>query len=144
MASLLNTILLFFLSTQTEVDIDLSDYKGEKRVLIVVAKNHKEMFYTKQIRSVQTDGLDERDLILVSLTGKTGFVKSKNKHQIINLKSVEKLRKQLQIRQEEFMVILIGKDGREKHRQNTPVTSAELFSMIDAMPMRKAEMRKKH
>ncbi len=42
-----------------------------------------------------------------------------------------------------FTIILEGRDGGEKYRSNqlTPVT--HLFALIDAMPMRQAEMRKK-
>lgn len=42
-----------------------------------------------------------------------------------------------------FTVILIGKDGGEKYRSAKPVTSAHLFALIDAMPMRKAEIKMK-
>jgi len=42
-----------------------------------------------------------------------------------------------------FTIILIGKDGGEKYRSNHIVTSTHLFALIDAMPMRQAEMEKK-
>lgn len=41
-----------------------------------------------------------------------------------------------------FTVLLIGKDGTEKYRTNSILQMNNLFSIIDAMPMRKAEMRK--
>lgn len=37
-------------------------------------------------------------------------------------------------------VILIGKDGGVKLRQDHPITNADLFSTIDVMPMRRREM----
>lgn len=40
-----------------------------------------------------------------------------------------------------FTFILIGKDGEEKLRKNTSVSEAELFGLIDAMPMRQREMQ---
>ncbi len=39
-----------------------------------------------------------------------------------------------------FEVVLIGRDGGEKLRANAPVPPAELFALIDTMPMRRAEM----
>ena len=42
-----------------------------------------------------------------------------------------------------FTFILVGKDGTEKMRSNTVVTADRLFAIIDAMPMRKQEMRNK-
>ena len=41
-----------------------------------------------------------------------------------------------------FTFILVGRDGGEKHRSNQIVSHQELFSKIDAMPMRKNEIRK--
>ncbi|MCB9290994.1 MAG: DUF4174 domain-containing protein [Lewinellaceae bacterium] len=41
-----------------------------------------------------------------------------------------------------FTFMLIGKDGTEKMRKKRPVAAGELFSLIDSMPMRKAEMRR--
>lgn len=40
-----------------------------------------------------------------------------------------------------FSVALIGKDGGEKARRAQPISSEELFALVDAMPMRRAEMR---
>jgi hypothetical protein len=44
----------------------------------------------------------------------------------------------------QFTVVLIGKDGSEKFRSHEPVGPAQLFALIDAMPMRQAELRKKN
>ncbi|MFC4174323.1 DUF4174 domain-containing protein [Microvirga sp. GCM10011540] len=40
-----------------------------------------------------------------------------------------------------FTALLIGKDGGVKRREHKPVTPAEIFGLIDTMPMRRAEMR---
>lgn len=42
-----------------------------------------------------------------------------------------------------FTFILVGKDGGEKFRSNSLVTLPSLFSLIDAMPMRRNELKKK-
>lgn len=39
-----------------------------------------------------------------------------------------------------FEVFLLGKDTGVKLRSGTPVTSTDLFSLIDSMPMRQQEM----
>jgi hypothetical protein len=43
----------------------------------------------------------------------------------------------------QYTVILIGKDGSEKYRTNKIIEIDQLFSIIDAMPMRKSKMRKR-
>lgn len=40
-----------------------------------------------------------------------------------------------------FTAVLVGKDGGAKWRENRPADPAELFGLIDTMPMRRAEMR---
>ncbi len=40
-----------------------------------------------------------------------------------------------------FEVILVGLDGTIKLRQDQPITTDKLFSLIDSMPMRQREMR---
>jgi hypothetical protein len=42
-----------------------------------------------------------------------------------------------------FTFILVGKDGGEKFRSDTLVTLPSLFSLIDAMPMRRNDLKKK-
>jgi hypothetical protein len=40
-----------------------------------------------------------------------------------------------------FVVVLVGRDGGEKFRSEEPISAKELFDRIDAMPMRRREMR---
>jgi hypothetical protein len=42
-----------------------------------------------------------------------------------------------------FGVVLVGKDGGVKLRRESPITVTELFQVIDAMPMRRQEMRRR-
>ena len=41
----------------------------------------------------------------------------------------------------EFRVMLIGKDGHTAIERSNPIGNRELFGLIDAMPMRRQEMR---
>ncbi len=43
----------------------------------------------------------------------------------------------------EFKVVLVGKDGGEKYQSGQVVPIAKIFALIDAMPMRKAEIKNK-
>lgn len=42
-----------------------------------------------------------------------------------------------------FRVILVGKDGGEKLTQAMPIAASRLFATIDAMPMRRDEVRRR-
>lgn len=51
-------------------------------------------------------------------------------------------RKQFEV-SDDFVLILIGKDGTDKLRTEQSVLADCLFGLIDRMPMRKEEMRRK-
>ena len=43
-----------------------------------------------------------------------------------------------------FQVFLVGKDGHAALSSAKPLSAAELFARVDAMPMRQDEMRREH
>jgi Domain of unknown function (DUF4174) len=51
------------------------------------------------------------------------------------------MRHRFKIEPDEFLVILIGKDGQEKLNSRTPVAVDQLEKLLDSMPMRKQEMQ---
>jgi hypothetical protein len=53
----------------------------------------------------------------------------------------EVARRELGIGRGAFAVVLVGKDGGEKLRSTEPLRSRDLLDRIDAMPMRRREMR---
>jgi hypothetical protein len=53
------------------------------------------------------------------------------------------MKRQFNVGEGEFSIFLIGKDGTVKLRSNDPVATSEIFSLIDAMPMRQEEMHRK-
>jgi hypothetical protein len=61
--------------------------------------------------------------------------------QTLSAAEVRGLRKSYGVDEQNYAVLLIGKDGGVKLRREVPVTTTELFSLIDSMPMRKREMR---
>jgi hypothetical protein len=54
--------------------------------------------------------------------------------------SVAALRKEFAVKDEEFLMVLIGKDGGEKGSYTDPEALPRIFERIDAMPMRRREM----
>lgn len=50
-------------------------------------------------------------------------------------------REQYGVGEEEFALILIGKDGNEHHRASQPIAASEILAAIDTMPMRQEEIR---
>jgi hypothetical protein len=65
---------------------------------------------------------------------------------MIQLEPIESVsaRRRFRIGQDDFTVILLGKDGGEKLRSDAPVTMETLTKLIDSMPARQKEVRVGH
>jgi hypothetical protein len=65
---------------------------------------------------------------------------------MIQLEPIESAsaRRRFRIGQDDFTVILLGKDGGEKLRSDVPVTMETLTKLIDSMPTRQKEVRDGH
>jgi len=92
---------------------DLTAHQWRHRVLVIDAPEQVTEDYRRQLASLDAAkaGLEERDLQVVTRTGAPAF-----------------------------RVRLVGKDGGVKLDQATPLGVTTLFALIDAMPMRRAEM----
>ena len=122
------------------VEFKLSDYQWQHRIVLIFAPSERIPGYQQQVQLWQADraGVNERDLKLVEVLG-TG--EGRVDGQSISSASVTRLRQEFGVPVEEFAVILVGKDGTEKQRSQTPINLGTLFRTIDAMPMRQQEMR---
>ena len=112
---ILTAILLFVtLMPHQALAVNLESHRWKHRVLIVTAQSLADISYQRQAAELVAAFSDllVRDMVLESEFGHP-----------------------------EFSIVLIGKDGTEKLRRNRPITAAEIFALIDAMPMRQAEMR---
>lgn len=121
--------------------IDLDTYTWKNRLLLVFAPSEGYARYRdfrRQLRD-QGDEIVDRDLlvfhILESGESRLGDIS-------IDPQSATLLRDRFSAKPGQFIVVLIGKDGGEKLRRGDEVNIAEIFSLIDSMPMRQREMRK--
>ncbi|MFK7969394.1 MAG: DUF4174 domain-containing protein [Bacteroidia bacterium] len=80
---------------------------------------------------------NDRKLALYDIQGEGGIDGDGN---YISVEHSRQLRKGYGISLGEFVVILVGLDGKEKLRSTSPVNRQEIFNLIDTMPMRKTEM----
>ncbi|GAB5560801.1 MAG: hypothetical protein SynsKO_24480 [Synoicihabitans sp.] len=93
---------------------DLTQYRWQNRVLVVEVPTRDDPAYHEQLQRFEANAtaMDERDLVVETVTGADGF-----------------------------QVSLYGLDGGRKWRQTEPLDMETLFALIDSMPMRQAEMR---
>lgn len=129
-------LLVPFLMT-TIVDTPLWEkmekMRWKNRVIVVYApkENSQELLKQKQLLANKTAEIEDRDIVLVSCIGTT-----------LNGEDRTYLQRHFNHDLTKFGVWLVGKDGGTKHSSLQAVTAARFFGMIDAMPMRRSEMRK--
>ena len=147
---------------------DLERHEWKQRLILIFAPSPKHEAYVRQRRSLSgMDGegaiyegermeqaLRERDLLSYhvmppgiqgsQIEGISRGVRTEEETtwRPLNDDAARELRERFDVGEEDFQVILVGKDGTEKLRKKGEVLEPErLFEVIDAMPMRKREMR---
>lgn len=120
----------------------LEAHLWQDRVLLIFAKAKHTAWHREQMDQLlaDTSGLRERDLVIYQV-----FPQGGTGPQGTALDSTLRARIQKQYAPEypDFRFILIGKDGTVKWQTDRVADRAELFSRIDRMPMRRAEMKNK-
>ena len=107
-------VILLILLPFVTMASEREEYLWKKRVLMIAAPSLTDPLYRTQAAELIAawEGLAERDFAVRTRMNSSAF-----------------------------SVVLIGKDGGEKLRRATPLSPKELFAIVDAMPMRQAEMR---
>lgn len=103
----------------------LDAFRWKNRPVLVFAPSPDDPVFIEQsaLLDAAQEGLLERDIVVLSDTDP-------------QLDGAQRRRLGVQ----GFEVVLIGKDGGVKLRVQEPIAAEALFSVIDAMPMRRREM----
>ncbi len=117
--------MLLFMSLLMTSDLNEA---SEHRKLFIFADEENAANVEQQLflLNKEQEGIKERDLEII-VVGKDNTIFKK-----------------YHVPQNAFTVILVGKDGSEKYRTQKVLQPEKLFALIDAMPMRRAEMRKRN
>ncbi|UCC14281.1 MAG: DUF4174 domain-containing protein [Gammaproteobacteria bacterium] len=119
----------------------LQPHQWQSRILLVFASEEDSaaMITTLAVLDDNQAGIVERDLIIGTVFPDGGRFGGTD----LSKAECRQLRDRFAIRREAFTAILIGKDGSEKLRLRRPPAAAELFELIDSMPMRQSEIRRR-
>jgi len=121
----------------------LNPHQWKERVIILFAESPNDEAFDKQLTSLQADkeGVDDRELVIYQIFTNHGI---RPDGEQLDEVEVAKWRKRFKINVQEFTFILIGKDGGQKLIKAEFVPLSSLYGLIDSMPMRQAEMRRKN
>jgi len=131
-------LYIYLLISMNTIAQDFSKHKWENRLIIIFTENLDNSFYQKQVKELtkNEDGLLERKILVYHIF--PGKYK-------IGLMTKDKWEKNAKNKMSDvpFEISLVGLDGGVKLSQSQPLTTKELFSIIDKMPMRRDERERK-
>lgn len=119
----------------------MSEYRWKNRPLLVFAPAVGGAEFTRQLAIVQanTAGFRSRDMVVVVIKGDRVSMALGRGQGL----GAEALRRRYSVSKNAFRAILIGKDGGAKISSSAPLSASRLFGTIDAMPMRRDEIRRR-
>jgi len=127
------------LGSATAVAAELSDYRWERRPLLLFAPTDSDPRVVETLGRIEASRCDfvSRDMVvgLVLTEGNSTL-----DGQVINADESQRLVNQYAIGENAFSVLLIGKDGGEKLRVTEVPDLQAIYAVIDGMPMRSREM----
>jgi hypothetical protein len=123
-------------------NVDLDKYQWKNRLVLLFAPSSDFENYHNAVAELArlSDEIDDRDLVVFHLFEND---KSHVYENEMSSRDVQQLAEKYDPKKGALTTILIGKDGGEKYRQTGQTEWQEIFDRIDAMPMRRAEMRAK-
>jgi len=119
--------------------VTLAQMRGRFRPLLIFAPTAQDARLLEQVRLVNEHAEEaaERQLVTVTVAEHGEFLAGRRLAEA----DVAEARRRFHVGAGEFAVVLVGKDGGEKLRAAKPFSFETLRDGIDAMPMRRGEMK---
>ena len=119
----------------------LEPFRWKNRLLLIFAPEvkHPELLGQNQVIAKCPGGFLERDMRIIRIVGEETTLDGRSRPDW----SAGELRQKFKVSGKVFALVLVGKDGRRKLTSPRVVGREKLFTTIDAMPMRRQEMRER-
>jgi len=116
--------------------------RWDERLVVVASPDDLDSEASKQLGHLlaAAEELAERELRIVHLRGRWG---GRLAGRTLSTAQTHELREHWQIPPDRWTVALVGKDGGVKQRWSELVAPAEVFALVDAMPLRRRELRRR-
>lgn len=125
----------------------LAELRWQKRCVLLITDSEASKMYHRQISALGAfdSEFEARKMYVIDVRKSKYLVK--NAHDQDGSKSTwvanSEIYKRYALKGEDFTIVLIGLDGGIKLRQPEVISRQKLFDRIDAMPMRRAEIKNK-
>lgn len=129
------------LATGAANGYDIDQHAWRDRLLILAAPElqHPTLALQRQTVAARAAAIEDRRLRVFVLAGDTGRLDGSP----LSADDVAFLRRAFAIEPDDTALLLVGLDGQIKRRDTLDTPLGELFIEVDAMPMRRAEIRAK-
>lgn len=122
-------------ATQASAMDQLGKYEWKNRVLVLFGgSGDQKLAQQVEILRDKKSDLADRDMVVFTVIGDSVRPVYGDASGV----DARKLREAADVKGNKFQAVLIGKDGSVKLRSANVVTDANMFGLIDRMPMRKA------
>jgi hypothetical protein len=127
------------LAQNVSAPVTLAQMRDRLRPLLIFAPVPNDPRLLDEVRMVTEHAAEaaDRDLVPVAVVEHGDPAAS---HRLAD-GDIAEARRRFHVGSGEFAVVLVGKDGGEKLRAGKPIPFARLRETIDAMPMRRDEMK---
>lgn len=118
----------------------LAKHQWKDRLILIFSSKADNIQAVEQVDRFKDEraAVKDRDLLLYRITPEMVYG-PEDRSELTS----EWFYKYYKVGKDEFNVILIGKDGGEKLRSEAFIPPEKIFDLIDSMPMRQAEMKRK-
>jgi NADH dehydrogenase [ubiquinone] 1 alpha subcomplex assembly factor 1 len=125
-------------SYEASEELSLSQFRWEKRLLVLSAPEQVDDELVKQLDEIShtADDFADRDMLLVTLLDEG---QSTAGERVLNRDEVTAMRNDLDIGPGAFTLKLVGKDGSVKLSRTAATAMRDIYGLIDTMPMRRRE-----
>lgn len=129
-------------SNDTTSSGDLEIYRWKNRLVLICAPSRNSTPYRRQkdLLAGKQEEMQDRDIVVIELlmTGESKIGPSP-----LTMDQQVHMRADYAVPSDGFQFILVGKDGGVKLRAGQPVKPEDLFELVDSMPMRQEEIRRR-
>ncbi len=119
----------------------MSGYQWKNRPLVVFAPVNQSVNLVRQRRIINANraGFQNRDMVVITVVGDRVTTRFGRSPRL----GAEGLRQRFGVGRDQFRALLVGKDGGVKLSASNAIGAERLFGLIDSMPMRRQEMRRR-
>jgi len=129
---------VLFASPADAAPLDAYAWKNRLMIIFAPALQDWRLIDQRELNVHAIEGLKDRDMVIFAVAGENRINAELGPAPEIGGAA---LRQRFGVADDDFAIILVGKDGTEKYRAAEPVDLAVIFDIVDGMPMRRREMR---